>query len=388
MSDIKSNQERIDDIFTDMLGQSANQKPQGGDEVGTNNLNEPVVETQTEPVVEPVVEPNELEPSDASNPNPEVDTPEVGDAGDGGNEPDTEEVDDLFSDWDIDAVPADPTANENEPQSIDYTSITNELGIEINTNEDLINAYKKLKEDASKAEKYSKLPADIIAAVELANKGQDYTTVFKKSDAIDHKSYDDRTLLLNQNSKYFTDPEGKVDMDGLSEYVDDMTEIQQTIEASKVREQIDEYNLRKREEGVRTQQENRDRAQAELQSAISETSDIKGFKVTPQHKDDAMKNISSGEAVKEMFYKEDGKSYDMNKLFEVYFLYKNFDKMKSFLSRRAKDDVRKEDFNNVSNANINVSEHRTNVSDVTKPDSLTDVYLDVLKQKAGLNQNI
>lgn len=382
---IKTNQERVDDIFNDMLGKTNDPAPQGGTEDGNNLNNETVVETPAEPVVTPEANPNELEPSDASNPNPEIKAPEVGDPGDGGTEPISPDGDfDLFSDWDIEAVPADPTANENEPQVVDYSTLANELGIEAKTQGELIIAYNKLKEDASKAEKYSKLPADIIEAVELSNNGQDYTTVFKKSDAIDHKIYDDRTLLLNQNSKYFTDPEGKVNMDGLSEYVDDMTEIQQKIEASKVREQIDEYNLRKREDSVRSQQENRKTAQTELQRAISDTSDIKGFKVTPQHKEEAMKNISSGEAVKEMFYKEDGKSYDMNKLFEVYFLYKNFDKMKSFLSRRVKDDVRKEDFNNVSNADINVSEHRTNVSDIKKPESLTDVYLEHLKSQAGL----
>lgn len=385
MSEVKSNQERIDDIFTDMITPQANPEPQGGTENGDNLNNETVVETPADPVVTPVADPNELVPSDASNPNPEVKTPEVGDPGDGGTEttPPVEEFD-LFSDWDIEAVPADPTTNENEPQVVDYSILANELGIEAKTQGELIIAYNKLKEDASRAEKYSKLPADLIEAVELSNNGQDYTTVFNKSDAVDHKAYDDRTLLLNQNSKYFTDPEGKVNIEALSEYVDDMTEIQQKIEASKVREQVDEYNLRKREESVRDKQTARDTAQTELQRAISETSDIKGFKVTPNHKEDAMKNISSGEAVKEMFYKADGKSYDMNKLFEVYFLYKNFDKMKSFLSRRAKDDVRKEDFNNVSNANINVSEHQTNVSNVKKPDSLTDVYLDQLKAQAGL----
>ena len=352
--EIKTNQDLVDNTFQSMIDQNKPVDPQGGNQADINNPanadgTDGVIVTP--PVEEPEIEPSGSEPNDVSDPNAVEPTETVEPAEGTELEPEL----DLFDEWDVDETPV-PDANANNIPIVDYSEIANELEIEATTKEQLVEHYKKLKKDALEVDSISKLPPELVRAIDLAKQGQDYTVLFKQDVAIDHSKFDDRTLLMNENSKYFTNPDGNLNQESLSEYVDDMTEIQQKIEASKVRESIDGYNQIQKDKVIKDNYDKQQNAQLELQRAISETNDIKGFKVTAQHKEDAMSKISSGDAIKDMFYKADG-SYDMNKLFQTYFIVKNFDKMKSFMSRRAKDSSRVEDFNNISNANINVRSH-------------------------------
>ena len=386
MSEVKTNEKALEDIFNDLMGAESSQGLGGGDDPN------PAKGDEGEGVEEPV---NKDEPIDIADPTEEPavngdDKPTDGtETSTGDKNVDTEDPDkstdpDLFDDWFDDPTPDTPDKDEPEPTVPDYTELAKEIGLEVESKEQLIESLKKIKEDAAKAEEFSKLPPDIVQAIELAKKNQDYKEVFKESDSIDHSVYDDRTLLINQNAKFFTDKDGNVNVEALTEYVDEMTEVQQKIEAAKVREQIDQFNLAKREERIRQKREAAQRAELELKSTISEVNDVKGFKVTPQHKEEAFKAISSGEAMNEMFRKADG-SYDMKKIFETYFIVKNFDKIKSYLVRRAKDDARVEDFRNISNADVNTRQARPDVKPEENKD-LASFYLDVLKQKAGLNK--
>lgn len=367
----KTNKELLDDLFQDMLPEA--QKDSQGEPNGSKlNANPEEIEEVVTDAIDAIVEPvKALEPNEVSN-------------------ADSHKTDDVsVSDddwWKVDQnEPTTPqTPNINEPLS--YETLAKELGLQSQTKEDLINEYKRLREEAQKVGEYKDLPSDLAQAIKMAKNNEDYTALFKQQVGVDHKAFDDKTLLINQNAKYFTDPAGQVDKEALYEYVEDMTPIQQKIEASKIREQIEDYNQRVRENALRAEYEKKQLIQNELTKAISETNNVKGFTVTPEHKTEALNKISTGEAVKEMFYKSDGKSYDMNKLFEVYFIYKNFDKIKTFLTRRATDAVKKEEFNKISNANINAPQHSTNVAKgAQKSDYLSD-YIEMLNRRnAGTN---
>lgn len=382
MSEIKTNQDLVNNLYADMIKSNQPQEePQGDEPSGKDNLNnptaveEPVVENQ-----EPEVSDDGLEPSDATNPTGEkVDNDVV-------EEPVAveDEDDGIFENWFNDEPTTEPTAEDNVP-TLNYSEIAKELGIEANTKEELVTAYNKLKEDAQKANEFANLPLDLNEAIQLAKQGQDYKIVFAESDSIDHKIYDDRTLLLNQNAKYFTNPEGQVDQDALTEYVDDMTENQQKIEASKIREQIDEYNLRTREQKAAERIQKQKEIQNELLNTANSISDIKGFKVTPQHKEEIVKAITTGNAMKELFYKDDGKTYDMQKVFTTYFIAKNFDKIKNFLTTRAANSVKKEEFEKISNANVNRPESHPEAI-VKEPEDLTTQYLNFLREQNGIIQ--
>ena len=372
----KTNQDLIDNVFQDMIsGQEG--ESQGEEQTGevVNNPDEGLESQETELEPAQTIESESTEGDETSSET----APETGDTEEGLEE----EVPSIFDDWELDSQTSQNT--DTSDVTVSYSDIANELGIEGESKESIIAAYNKLKEDAQIVEDYKKLPNDLVQAIELAKKGEDHTVVFKSEDSIDHAKFDDRTLLLNQNAKYFTDQEGNVDNEGLQEYVDDMSEIQLKIEASKIRENIDDYNRSKKEQAVKDQFEKRQRAQNELQNAITQKNEIKGFKVKPEHKEEAFKKISSGEAIKEMFMKEDG-SYDMNKLFETYFIVKNFDKMKNFLTRRASDESRARDFNQVSNANPNVRQTPANPGESKKKD-LMDEYMESLMKKTTGNIN-
>jgi hypothetical protein len=356
----------------------------------TDNLNNPANAAegaqQEESQVEekPIVEPNGLESVEDSNPvNPDASETEE-DLGD----------DDLVNWWESsDTTDETPPSVENaenpvvENTSPDYSELAKELGLEAGTKQEILDQYSKLREDALAAQEYKDLPYELAQAIEMAKKGQDYTSLFERSSDIDHSKFDDRTLLMNENARYFQDPEGNIDTDALAEYVDDMTEVQQKIEARKVRENIDNFNLTQREKRVQENQRRAQAAQSELQTTINQTEEIKGYKVRPEDKAQAIKDITSGQAMKEMFYKEDGKTYDMGKIFEIYFLKKNFDSITSFLKNKSANQAKANDFKSISNAKDSSRSVLPNVES-PKPrsgDDLADLLLNELKSKAGIN---
>jgi hypothetical protein len=379
--EVKTNQDLIDNVFNDMIS-SQQGEAQGVEDNGVvNDSDNPVADgdgQESDEGIEPVTnnESNISEDTDGDDKATET----VAETADPVVDSTDTELN-LFDDWDSDQT--NPNNTDTEIHTVDYSDIANELGIEGKSKDSIIEAYNKLKGDAKLVEDYKSLPKDLVQAIELAKQGQDHTIIFKSEEAINHSKFDDRTLLVNHNSKYFTDMEGNVDSEALQEYVDDMTEIQQKIEATKVRESIDEYNRVKKEGAVKQKLEDRQKAQTELQNVISHKDEVKGFKVKPEHKEEAFKKISSGEAIKEMFMKNDG-SYDMDKLFETYFIVKNFDKMKNFLTRKSSDESRARDFNQVSNANPNVRQTPANPGE-QKPKNLMDEYLESLKSKVTGN---
>ena len=389
----KTSRDLANDVYADLSEINAQQGTQGVDanqDLGDQSTSNEEVSTEQEQVIEPAIEPVSTTDDNVQDENSVVET-ELSD-GEGDTTSTEEEDDGLFTDWFADDATNDATPPENSdelPNVNPFEDVAKELQIEGNSKEALIAAYQKLREDALKANEYSTLPSDITEAIKLSKEGKDYKAVFSSNDEINHSAYDDRTLLLNQNAKYFKDQgTGETDMESLSGYVDDMTETQQRIEAGKVRDQIDEYNMRKRQEVVESRQRKEESLRNELTSAVSGMDDYKGFKVTLKHKEEALQSIASGKAMKEMFYKEDGKTQDMNKVAQVYFLYKNFDTMKSYLMRRAQDQANRASFEQISNADPQGSRQSlTDPQGQKAPVSGADMLLDILKRDAGMIDN-
>jgi hypothetical protein len=93
-------------------------------------------------------------------------------------------------------------------------------------------------------------------------------------------------------------------------------------------------------------------ADTSLKSAIKEFDTFNGFKVKDNHKDQLYSDISTGKAMKEMFYTKDG-DYDMSKVVKAYFYYKNGEKLEAYRSQRSKNDAMRNILEGSTNADLN-----------------------------------
>lgn len=352
------------DVSKEEVKDSIDTDKQDGSSDSTDDIEEDEIEVPVDEVD------NEQQESEESTESPT--DQEIADNG--------EDVD-IFEDWDSES-PSDVV--QDSEIKIDYSELSKELGLEFNSKDELASVITDLKKRAEAEPDYSDLPEVLRDAVKMAKEGQDFSVLFDQPDGIiDHTMYDDHRLLKEQYAEFFADSDGKIDEEGLDEYIDEMSDVQKRLEVKKIRVGIDQYNERLKAEKKQAALESRKIAETELKNAISELKEVKGFKVTPNHKKEMFSAISSGEAAKEMFFKDDG-SYDMGKLSEVYFIYKNFDKIKNFLVSRARNQTRKEDFENISNADVsNPRQTQVNPADNPKRTGF-DMWLEELQAKHNI----
>lgn len=364
---LKTNEDLLNDIYRDMQGQvqqdvSGVEESPAEDVVEDGNVTdvEDDVTMESEEVVED-----------------QKDDPAV--------EKEDDQEDDTFSfdDWDDEDQPEASSETVSEP---DYSDLAKELGVQDASKEAIINKIKEIKE-SREVEDTSDLPSVLQEAIALAKKGEDFNSLFQRPDGyIDHSLYDDEQLLMQQYSDVFREADGSVDVESLKDYLqNELTDTQKRVEARRLRNAIEKNNQfleQQRSTAIRQQREQADKS---LRDTLSGLEEIRGFKLRPSDKKEIYEKISSGQAAKEMFYKEDG-TQDMRKSAELYFLYKNFDKIKNFLVTRAKNSARKEDFEKISNSTRGTSRSTNAAPDEgQKKKSSMDLWLEELQERAKQN---
>ncbi len=373
------NAEKLNELYTKMVQSNetgteevVNEPTESTDdseEIGSSDSTE---ETQEVEVIEDSVEVD----------NESQETVEDTEASTDPQEVDNDEDVEIFDDWDSVST---ETLEPSQTNDLDYSELSKELGLEISNREQLALTVKKLQEKSEKEPDYSELPQKLQEAVKLAKEGQDFEELFKAPEGVvDHKLYDDEMLLVNQYAEIFKDDSGKVNEEELREYIDEMSDTQRKVEARKIRVDLDRYNqslVDKRDQEVIAE---RQMAEQKLKSAVEGFDGYSGFKATPNHKKDIFNAISTGKAAEELFYDANG-NYDFNKICELYFIKTNFEKMKSFLVNKAKNQTRKQDFENISNANVEgPRQEQVGVGEAPKKGKL-DIWLEELQSKHKLN---
>lgn len=256
----------------------------------------PVATTSTgnEPApVEPAAAPNEgdkpVEPADKPTP-VEPTAPQV-------------DVDAIVDNWDSGTQPAE-SSTANQP-TVDFSDIAKVLGnAEIKTKEDLVKVVSDYKTKQEELEKrVNSIPTDLGKAIEIANLGGNYLEYLGVSQ-IDWSKEDPVSLYENYVIDRSADKDGNVDFDKVNEYLDNIPETEKEIRGKELQAQYMNYQLQTKASIEAAARNERAKFEGELQTALSKTDNIAGFKLSQAHKDELFRDISSGADLKPVSMEE------------------------------------------------------------------------------------
>lgn len=302
-----------DQMMLDMTPNPLNQDPV-----------EPVAPVEPVEPVDPIDPSDPIEPIDPVEPDP-VDPEPV--------DPEPEVVDEdpiVIEDWDLDPEPED---GDSDPV-FDYSVLSQEIGIEADTKEDLVSKLNAIKDENKKLKE------------DLVNKPEE------NLNQVDYSKVNPKEFFIEASKELFVDENGTVDTDALTAFIDEQDPNMVNMQGNIIKKQyVQAQNDQLAREQVLAEQQ-RVQADTSLKSAIKEFDTFNGFKVKDNHKDQLYQDISTGKAMKEMFYTKDGE-YDMSKVVKAYFYYKNGEKLEAYRSQRSKNSAMRNILDGSTNADLN-----------------------------------
>lgn len=299
-------------------------------------------------------------------------------------EPTTAEEEENVSDnLEIDDWDDAPEADVTPEKTFDFSELGKALNDEtIKSQEDVISRMQELKTKVSELEKIKDsalddVPEDLKKAIELSKSGADYLNYLGIS-SVDYAQVDPVELFEYEVTQMFTDKDGNVNEEKLSEYLDNLPEVDKELRGRQIQKQYIAEQQSRKEQFAQEAQRKRAESDVQLQKVLSSTEAIAGFKLKPSHKKSLYEDITSGKMMKELFYGKDGK-YDFQKVVETAFKAKNFDKIQNHLRQQVRSSTKKEILNDVTNSNVKSPPQQPNAAPKTK--SALDSYLESLMPK-------
>lgn len=357
----------LEDIMKEIAGQDTSESINAEEEAKLEQVESP--ETPNESV-----EPVENDGDNVADPE-DVDTPMEATASEGEEEG---EEDDLDFDLDFD-FSTDDSETADTP-AYDFSKLGNVLGKEINSEEEFVNSVQslqaKVKELETSASQIDDIPTELMKAVQIAKQGGDYKTALQVN-SVDYSNADPVEVFENYVIDQLSDENGQVDEAQLESYLDSMSDVEKHL---KGKELISTYQREQQTINQRIEQEAAERqakAEEAIKSAVNSKERIAGFKLKPEHKQDLVNSISSGQMVKDLFYGKDGQ-YDFGKMAEAYFIVKNFDKIQKVYENKIKNGTKKEILENTTNTQLDRTKHQTNPDTKANP---IDAYMAQLEQQ-------
>lgn len=358
---------------------------------GMGKVQEPAVETQVvedtqAAPVEDVDDLIDVEPGVTPQADPEVKEPDQVAVTEGQDlAPATEPTDlENIDDWDVSVEIDGKQVPEAE---IDYSSLGKDLGLdEVKSKEDLVKSFnKKIESVKAEVEQMSKdalasVPNDLKEAIEIAKNGGDYVEFL----GIGTQNFDmisAQDLFANSVANHFVDENGRVDKDGLEEYLDNFSEKEIQIEGEKIRSALksqQEAQKREfREKAAAIKREN----DIKLQAAVDKLSDVNGFKVNQYQKSILFSNVSSGKMMNDLFYDSSG-NLNFDKVVSNYFKVLNHDKIVGFLKQRIRNSTKKEIIEGISNVDVTTPVQRVSATPTKK--SGVDLLMEQAQKAFGM----
>jgi hypothetical protein len=288
-----------------------------------------------------------------------------------------EEEDD--EDWDTEA----PITEDTIKPDFDFNSLSNDLGVEFSTKEELVSAVKELQNGLKEAQTNSTqlddymkdIPDDLKEAIDVSKKGGDYLDYLDVS-SINYDSINNRDLLYDSVRSYFA--EGDEGEAAVEEYIDDLGETEVNIKGSQIRNQL-KYSQQESKQAITNKiQAQKQQAEKQLKTAISEVNAVDGYKLNSNHKKKIFDDIASGKMMKEMFGGPDGK-YDYSKMVKNYFKVAYWDKVQAYNKKRIQTSTKREIIDELTNASVETPSSIPSRS--AKAKSAMDTYMDKLQGK-------
>jgi len=299
---------------------------------------------------------------------------------------DEEEVqeEEVLDDLDLDGWDENEEVEVEKP-SVSYKDIATELGFgDLETKEDLVKAIKE-KEESTAKEKVGKefdgLPDELLDAIKLVKNGGDYREYLNVT-AIDYKKIDAKKFFIEAAKEHFIKDDGTLDSESLQDFVDDQDETMMDIQGAAIKKQYVERQETEKRLLASNALKRKELTEMKLNDVLSNFSSFNGYKVNESHKKRLYQDITTGKAMKEMFYDKNGE-YDMSKVVKAYFYYLKGGQMEKFRAQRAKNTALRDVLGDANNADLKVNGRKvTSNSKVDRKDPF-----DFLADKYGMKTN-
>lgn len=314
---------------------------------------EPVVEPKKEEITPEAGEEAAIEPTpsegDQTSSNEPVASSEEGTEPpvEAPTEPSEEGTETVFDDWDVTETPEAEVPE--EAVNVDSSVVLKDLGLEGLTVDEAKNRIQQLK-DAEGVDPLSNLPENLKQAIKLAQNDGDWLQ-FLGVNAVDYNSIDDSVLLANSLAPYFTDAEGKIDKEGLEDYMEGMTEVDKQIRARQMKDELIAKQAAQSKQFEVEATQRRVEADRDLKAALDATEEIRGLKLKPNHKKKIYDGISTGDMIKEMFFDKQGKM-DFNKVIDHYFNHLYGKQADTYLRQRITSSTKKDMLDKLGNVQV------------------------------------
>jgi hypothetical protein len=296
------------------------------------------------------------------------------------NAPEDDVDNGIVDDWDLpeEGGGSEPTIVNTEVEAI--SRIVKDLNLDgISTLEELkskISETLKPKEEVTDNQGLGDIPEVLREAISIAKDGGNFMDYLGIA-AVDYESVDDYSLLAHNYAPHFTGPDGKVNEEKLSEYLEDLSDADIQIRASEMRNGYKTAQASRIADMKNLANTERYRNRENLKETINSTQEIAGFKLNLNHKNELFNEIASGNLMKNLFYTKDGK-YDYKKIVDLAFKAKYFDKIKNHYQLVAKTSAKREMLTELGNPEVQRPGEKPNPNPTAK--SGLDLYVEQLMQ--------
>lgn len=263
----------------------------------------------------------------------------------------SKEKEDTFDDWS-----PEETTPAKEEVAYDYTELGKALGFEdVKSKDDLVKKTSeitsKMRELEAKADApFSGVPDALKEAVEIAKQGGDYESLLRLKQ-VDYTKFDPIDVFQNSVLRHFTSPDGTTNQEKVDEFLDKYTDDQMAWEGNKLIQQYQQAQEAKMSEIKDQAAQRKEANDKRLREVLDKTEEIKGFQLKPDIKARLYNDISSGRLMQKMFYNDKG-DFDYKKIVENAFKAEYFDSITNYLSKKSKNEGKKEIINDLTNADI------------------------------------
>lgn len=277
----------INDLFGQLIAQNGNTAP------ATQPTTEPTVPVNQPPVVPVTTAQPQVPTATVPNVEPTAQTAPVVPA-----TPTTVDLDAVVSNWDspepVSSEPVVPVTAPVQTTTNDLFEVAKVLNLgEIKSKEEFVRAAQELK---AKADSLGVLPDDLAKAVEIAKLGGNYLEFLNVS-VIDWASQDPVVLYENYVIDRYT-KDGKVDSEKVDKLLDRMDEDEKELRGLELQNQYMAIQNQQKQNIEQQARASRTQFESEVKRAVDSMDAIAGFKLSPNHKTEILKDILSGADLK------------------------------------------------------------------------------------------
>jgi hypothetical protein len=266
--------------------------------------------------------------------------------------------------------------------TFDFSSLGNAIGVEVKSQDELVNHFKSLNEQLTQAKALSykddvSMPDEVKEVIEVAKSGGDYLAMLDVL-SVDYSKEDPTVLFETEVAELFYNQDGSFREDEYNEYLDSLLPADKLMRGKSIQRELMQIQAQKRNE-IKQKALHEKAVQIEsVKRALDGMDKVNGFEVTPAIKGQMYNDFASGAVYAKLGILANGK-IDAATALNAHFKAQYFDAIVKYLQSSARTEKTREVIKDLSNVNIAKAPQVENVTP-TKSANPLDGYLASLVQ--------